>query len=373
MTEIYLIRHTQAEGNRYRMMQGAWDGEITEKGARQIEALAERFRSIPVDAVYASDLSRAVLTADAAARWNHLPVQTRTALREIDVGPWEQKFFANLRYETPELVERFMFDAENWQMEGAETYGQVRQRALKELTKIAEENEGKTIAVVSHGVTIRCLLSGITGIPLSDTDRLPIFKNTAVTRLFLENGCFSVDYMNDDSHLSPAEQSSWSTTGDLRDEIFRPEEDRAFYESSYADAWKAAHGDLRGYDGEVYYHAAVRHHRLNKGAVLKLYRNEEPVGMVDLDPGRDAEQGAGWISLLYLKETYRNRGYGIQLLARAIFFYKALGREKLRLQVAEENRMACAFYRKEGFTVLKEQQGKNGRLLTMERPLRKKH
>ena len=62
MTEIYIIRHTQAEGNRYRMMQGFWDGNVTEKGRLQIEALAERFRDIPVDAVYSSDLSRAVLT-----------------------------------------------------------------------------------------------------------------------------------------------------------------------------------------------------------------------------------------------------------------------------------------------------------------------
>ncbi len=371
MTEIYLIRHTQAEGNRYRMMQGSWDGEITEKGARQIEALAERFREIRVDAVYASDLSRAVLTAEAAARWNRLPVQTRPALREIDVGPWEQKFFANIRHETPELVERFMFDAENWQLEGAETYGQVRQRALNELRKIAEENEGKTIAVVSHGVTIRCLLSGITGIPLSDTERLPIFKNTAVTRLFLKDGRFSVDYMNDVSHLSPEEQSSWSTTADLRDEIFLPEEDRQYYESCYADAWKTAHGSLRGYDAGIYFRAAVRHHELHRGAVLKIYRNEEAVGLVDLDPERDAEQGAGWISLLYLKTGWRSQGYGIQLLARALFFYEALGRDCLRLQVAEENRVACAFYRKEGFSVLKEQQGQNGRLLTVERPLRK--
>ena len=29
MTEIYLIRHTQAEGNRYRIMQGHWDGDVT--------------------------------------------------------------------------------------------------------------------------------------------------------------------------------------------------------------------------------------------------------------------------------------------------------------------------------------------------------
>ena len=41
MTEIYLIRHSQAQGNRYRMMQGSWDGEVTDLGRRQIEALAE--------------------------------------------------------------------------------------------------------------------------------------------------------------------------------------------------------------------------------------------------------------------------------------------------------------------------------------------
>ena len=56
MTEIYLIRHTQAEGNRYRIMQGHWDGGVTARGERQIELLAARFREIPVDAVYSSDL-----------------------------------------------------------------------------------------------------------------------------------------------------------------------------------------------------------------------------------------------------------------------------------------------------------------------------
>ena len=46
MTEIYLIRHAQAEGNRYRMMQGHWDGALTALGYRQIEELARRFQRI---------------------------------------------------------------------------------------------------------------------------------------------------------------------------------------------------------------------------------------------------------------------------------------------------------------------------------------
>lgn len=59
MTQIYLIRHTQAEGNLYRMMQGHWDGDVTPLGMKEVDALASRFRDIPVDAVYSSDLTRA--------------------------------------------------------------------------------------------------------------------------------------------------------------------------------------------------------------------------------------------------------------------------------------------------------------------------
>ena len=133
MTEIYLIRHTQAEGNRYRMMQGFWDGGVTDLGKKQIEALEERFRDFPMDAVYSSDLKRAVMTAEAVARRDGGPIRTSRQLREINIGPWEKKFFGNVCHETPDLANTFMYDAENWQMDGAETYAQVRDRALAEL------------------------------------------------------------------------------------------------------------------------------------------------------------------------------------------------------------------------------------------------
>ena len=367
MTEIYLIRHSQAQGNRYRMMQGFWDGEVTEMGRQQIEALAERFSKIPVDAVYSSDLTRAVLTAEAAARRDGLPIQTRPALRELNIGPWEQRFFGNICYEQPELAHQFLEDSENWRLDGAETFGDVRTRALAELRKIAVENEGRSVAVVSHGVTIRCIMSGITGIPLSDTQRLPIFKNTAVTKLQWDGEMFRVEYMNDASHLPKNAQSSWNVAGDLRDVPFDPSKDKTYYEVCYADAWKTAHGNLAGFHPETYFIAARRHQRAQSGSVMRIYHRDEPVGLIDLDPERGAGNGTGWVSLLYLKEDYRNRGYGIQLLARAIFFYRRLGRRKIQLQVAEDNRMACAFYEREGFRTVEEQSALNGKLLVMEK------
>ena len=175
--------------------------------------------------------------------------------------------------------------------------------------------------------------------------------------------------MNDTSHLPPTAQSSWNTAGDLRDVSFDPGTDREYYGACYSDAWSSAHGDLRGYNPETYLSAARRHQAAMPGAVMKIFHREEPVGLMDLDPEREAEKGVGWVSLLYLKESYRNQGYGIQVLARAMFFYKKHGRSCLRLQVAEENGIACAFYRREGFRVIGEQRSQTGKLLLMERPL----
>ncbi|MCM1149955.1 MAG: histidine phosphatase family protein, partial [Butyricicoccus sp.] len=41
MTKIYLIRHAEAEGNIYRRAHGWYDGRVSAKGRRQIDALAE--------------------------------------------------------------------------------------------------------------------------------------------------------------------------------------------------------------------------------------------------------------------------------------------------------------------------------------------
>ena len=67
MTKIYLIRHAEAEGNLYRLAHGHYDSLITERGYQQIAALRRRFADIPVDAVYSSDLRRAMATARGSA------------------------------------------------------------------------------------------------------------------------------------------------------------------------------------------------------------------------------------------------------------------------------------------------------------------
>ena len=369
MTEIYLIRHAQAEGNLYRMMQGHWNGTVTELGLRQIEALSRRFDGLRIDAAYSSDLDRTQLTATAVTTPRNLTLSTDPALREISLGPWETRFFPNLFYEEPEAAEQFVNDAEHWHIDGAETYAQVQARAYPALEAIARRHEGQVVAVVSHGVTIRCLLAKILGLSLNETKRLPIGGNTAVSHLIWDGEGFTADYVNDSRHLEGLSVPAWSATPELRHEVYDPASDPDYYKACYTDSWVAAHGSDAGFSPEPYYAAALEHHRRFPGAVLKIYHKDEPVGLVDLDTARGAHAGYGWVSLIYLKPEYRRRGAGVQLLARAMAIYGKLGRRALRLHVAEDNEAALAFYRRWGFEVLSDDSSAGARLLLMEKKL----
>lgn len=369
MTEIYLIRHAQAEGNLYRMMQGHWDGDVTELGKKQIDALAQRFKDVHIDALYTSDLYRTRLTASAITRYHDIPMNTTPLFREINVGPWETLFFGNVFHDEEEHAEFFIHDPDKWHIEGAETFAQVGGRAYPALEALAKKHDGQTIVVVSHGVTIRCLLSRITGIGLRETERLPICRNTAVSKVCWENGAFTAEYLNDYSHIIPLGDSSWTKTGDLRHEPFDPASDRAWYEDCYSDAWLSAHGDLDGFSPVPYCNAAISHHKGNSGAVLRMYLGDEAIGLLDMDTKRGVHAGYGWVSLIYLKPEYRFKGYGIQILARAISLYSAMGRKALRLHVAEDNKAALTFYEKYGFEILSSESGCAGKLLLMEKKL----
>ena len=370
MTRIYLIRHTQAEGNQYRMMQGQWDGAVTPMGERQIEALSKRFEAVPVDAVYSSDLSRAILTAEGIAKPKGLSVKRDARLRELDLGMWESQFFGNVRAAYPEDTRNFLFAPEQWHVDGAETMEEVADRAIRALEEIAGGHEEQTVVVVSHGITIRCVLSKILGKRMAGEELLPIFKNTAVTELCCENGSFTVMTMGDASHIEALPVSDWVTLDALRDENFDPASDPSFYTNCYEEAWQTAHcGNKKHFRAEPFYQAARQHYSLCPDAVKKFYSEEACAGLIDCDVERGKHAGYGWISFLYLVPELRGKGYGAQVLGRAIALYSRLGRRVIRLHAAASNERALRFYRKCGFEILSSEAGSDGPLYLMEKKI----
>ena len=135
MTTIYLIRHAEAEGNRYRRAHGWYNSTITDRGYRQIAALSKRFADTKFDAVYSSDRFRTMITALSIYKTHGLPLRTVRALREIDVGYWEDTPWAELERIDPEQLANFSSDSQSWHVPGCESFAEVRDFiVLKDIT-----------------------------------------------------------------------------------------------------------------------------------------------------------------------------------------------------------------------------------------------
>ena len=370
MTEIYIIRHTEAEGNLYKVMQGYWDGDVTSLGFKEIDALARRFKDVKLDAVYSSDLYRACLTASALTRYNRLPIFTDKRIREINVGPLEGTFFGNTMHENPVAMKIFLEHPWQWHLAGADTLEDVSKRACEAVREIADKNDGKSVAVVSHGMTIKCILTKLLGYALEGEDSAPIVKNTAVSKLIYKDGKFTAEYVADASHLEGLEVTDWVQKDLLWDEEFNPLSDEEHYKKCYKDAWSFAHGgNTDKFYPDLYLSSSVKHFENDKRAVLKLYFEEKEAGLLDLDILKGKEQGYGWISLLYLFPEFRFKRFGIQILGRAIMHYYSLGRKAVRLNVAASNEAAVHFYSKYGFDIIETESGAEGPLYLMEKRL----
>lgn len=199
MTKIYLIRHAEAEGNVFRRLQGQYDSFVTPNGRKQITALAERFQDIAVDAVYSSDLSRTQLTASAIYKPKGLTLQTDRRFRELSVGVWENLPFGWLDHSDPERNFAFSHKPESWHVEGSERFEAYTARFLEAMEQLAQKHDGQTIAIVSHGMVLRGVLQRL--FYPNDRNAVAHCENTAVTHLTYENGEYTLEFLNDASHI----------------------------------------------------------------------------------------------------------------------------------------------------------------------------
>ena len=330
MTSIYLIRHAEAEGNLYRIAQGQYDSILTDRGWRQVRALERRFAGIHIDAVYASDLYRTCATASAIYAPRELPLHRRRDLREICVGDWEQRTWGDIYRRWPEQMENFNRHFTKWHADGAETAAQVRDRVLAAVRDIAAENEGKTVAVFSHGYAIRLLLATLQGYDLETAGETPHGDNTAVSLLEAEDGELRVVFRDDNSHLQTPEflagekvrKRAVALEPGLWFQPLRLPEQVDFFADCVSGVWAAA-GEDRAFQRERLLSDAAERF------TLVGYLQEEPVGLVQLGPEN------GWISLACIREDCRKRGFGVQLIGQAVQHVRPLGGQTLRVALPE--------------------------------------
>jgi broad specificity phosphatase PhoE len=154
MTKIFLVRHGATDWNITKRAQGHADIELNAEGHRQAITAAQELSHLDIDAVYASDLKRAVDTATPIADAHGLEVKVEKRFREIDQGEWEGLTVDEIMAKWPDL----WGPARHYNARpGGESPQQVRDRSLAALRDVAEAHPDDSIVIVSHGGTIRWL------------------------------------------------------------------------------------------------------------------------------------------------------------------------------------------------------------------------
>ena len=157
-TTIFLVRHGETVDNARQIMQGQTPGELNEQGREQALQVAQRLADEEIDAVVASDLHRAIQTAEIIAVPHHLPVVTTPLLRERDWGSFTGRFIPDLRGEV-------------WP-DDIETEDALLHRAQQFLQKMTATYEGKRVVAVGHGIINKAILAVYASCSMREVQRM---------------------------------------------------------------------------------------------------------------------------------------------------------------------------------------------------------
>lgn len=289
MTTIYLIRHAEAEGNIFRRLHGQYDSLLTPRGLRQVAQVEKRFANIHIDGCFASDLTRTCLTSRSVYLPKRLPLHRDARFREVNVGRWEDTPYAYLDCFEEESMIQFNHNPPVWHVEGAERFEEYTQRFIEAMTEAAEQFDGGTIAIFSHGAVMRSSLMRL--FFMDDISKLNYSDNTGVSKLIYDKGQFHYEYLNDNTHL--------------------PEELSTYYIQRW---WRGK--DLRK-ESAVYFLPVDGDKR-----TLDVMLKDQAVGRVLLG---EAENGVGHILGMTLKDGFDGRYYGDQMLGSAFSHFRKQG------------------------------------------------
>lgn len=203
MIRILLVRHGQTDWNAVGRNQGTADVELDEHGVRQSAQLADALQNEKFDAIYCSDLKRAISTAQAIAERAGLQVISEPLLRERGYGDWEGLTSEEIEQShRAELLEYRRDPALNAPPEG-ESGIDLFARSGYFLVKLFEAHKVGTFLIVSHGGTISTLLAALLFGSPSTATAFRIF-NCAVTEVLIrQNGRRILIRYNDIEHLNP--------------------------------------------------------------------------------------------------------------------------------------------------------------------------
>ncbi|MGK2905419.1 MAG: histidine phosphatase family protein, partial [Desulfuromonadales bacterium] len=149
-TRIYLIRHGQVAGHEEKRYNGQINVPLTQLGRTQSDRICYSLGNVSLEAVYSSDLDRCRYCGELIAGSHDLTVSTLEALRELHIGEWEGRTWAELQEAYPDGWQARLQDLANFQVPGGESLQDAADRIRPAIQNILAMHPGGEVALVAH-------------------------------------------------------------------------------------------------------------------------------------------------------------------------------------------------------------------------------
>lgn len=204
-TRILAIRHGETAWNVDTRIQGQLDIGLNDTGLWQAQRVGQALTEETLDAIYSSDLQRAMATAQAIAQATAAPLHPELGLRERHFGHLQGQTWADIEQHWPEDARLWRSRDPHWAPQGGESLTVLRQRIADTVDRLASRHLGQHIVLVAHGGVMDALYRLATGQDIQ-TPRTWHLGNAAINRLLWTPQGLSLIGWGDVSHLEATPQ-----------------------------------------------------------------------------------------------------------------------------------------------------------------------
>lgn len=200
LTELILVRHSETAWNAESRIQGHRDIPLNARGLAQAAALGQRLGAERFDAVYSSDLQRALQTALPLVRHRAADIRLEPRLRERHLGVLEGLNREQAILSQPVAWQVLKTRQADAPLAGGESLGIFFARAVGLLRELVERHAGHRVLLVTHGGVLDAAYRYVKALPLDALRDFPV--HNASRNILHYDGEWRVALWGDVSHLS---------------------------------------------------------------------------------------------------------------------------------------------------------------------------
>jgi broad specificity phosphatase PhoE len=200
LARLLLVRHGSTEFNTGRRFMGYSDIDLNADGYIQAEKLRDYLADEKIDAVYSSDLRRALVTAEIISSGRRLDIVTCPELREVNYGTCEGLTFQEIGSRYPDVAEKCINFTVKLEFPEGETFEDFIERTNQFLCRSDNHEPSETILVVSHNGPLKVLVCRLLDIDMGHWWQIRIdIASLSVVDISPRGAMLS--RLNDTSHL----------------------------------------------------------------------------------------------------------------------------------------------------------------------------